>query len=420
MKVRTPLHKVKITKIKSTMTLKFLFHFMMIAVTITSASAAATTIDDNDSFLWNSLDDNNYSLEWSIKQSSSNPQTQQRNLIRQKKKDHADDFHWPASSSSDDRHRLVINCKKTQSQDECLSEILNRYNRLGRNGNPPNNIKVIHNLESIHAITVEVDSQTRDELFTDNFELHRDFERKPLVLEGSMGFYHHDNRNLVDGSFPQQYPWGLDAIHTRQVWEEFGIRGEGVKVCVLDTGVQETHEDFLQSKLDGYDGVDAVADWYNDLRGHGTHIVGTIAASDNDVGIVGIVPNAEVFVVKVFDDQKKFYEFSDGTIYSTDLIAAAQICKKAGANIISASLGGESYNQYEEAFFRDLYYESGILTIAAAGNGGNDRNLYPAGYDGVLSVGASDRSGKLARFSTFNSHTTDILAPGKIVIAFVP
>jgi len=76
-------------------------------------------------------------------------------------------------------------------------------------------------------------------------------------------------------------------------------------------------------------------------------------------------------------------------------------------------LGGSNYNEIEEKFFKDLYYESGVLTVAAAGNGGNTRNVYPAAYDGVLSVGAADKALNLAAFSTWNRDTTDVLAPGK-------
>lgn len=127
----------------------------------------------------------------------------------------------------------------------------------------------------------------------------------------------------------------------------------------------------------------------------------------------GIAPEAETYIVRVFDDSREFYGFSDGTAYSTDLIAAATICKERGADIISASLGGSSYNEIEETFFQGLFYESGIITVAASGNGGNDQNVYPAAYDGVLSVGAVDESLNLADFSTWNRETTDVLAPGK-------
>jgi len=99
------------------------------------------------------------------------------------------------------------------------------------------------------------------------------------------------------------------------------------------------------------------------------------------------------------------------------LIAAATICQEWGADVISASLGGSSYNEIEETFFQNLFYESGIITDAASGNGGNDQNVYPAAYDGVLSVGAVDESLNLADFSTWNRQTTDVLAPGVNILS---
>jgi subtilisin family serine protease len=127
----------------------------------------------------------------------------------------------------------------------------------------------------------------------------------------------------------------------------------------------------------------------------------------------GIAPEAETYVVRVFDDDRNFYDFADGTTYSTDLIAAATICKEWGADIINASLGGGNYNRIEEEFFRNLYHESGILTVAASGNSGDARNVYPAAYEGVLSVGAVDESLNMAKFSTWDPNTTDVLAPGE-------
>lgn len=121
--------------------------------------------------------------------------------------------------------------------------------------------------------------------------------------------------------------------------------------------------------------------------------------------------------MRVFDDSKDFYGFASGTTYSTDLIAAATICKEWGADVINLSLGGSNYNKIEELFFQDLFYESGIITVAASGNGGDDTNVYPAAYDGVLSVGAVDESMTLAHFSTWNRQTTDVLAPGVNILS---
>lgn len=201
------------------------------------------------------------------------PLTRNRSLAN-KKKVHEGDIHWPATSST--RHRLVMKCDKEKTQEECLSSLLSlaAYE---------DSIRVIHNLAAIHAYSIEVDDKTRDTLFAGSFELHRDFVRHPLVMDGSM----EHRRDLEDANAGQQIPWGVEFIRAMGVWDEFGVRGEGVKVCILDTGVDASHEDFTDLNLSGYSGDESMAPWdeYSN-RGHGTHILGTIAASDNDIGIV--------------------------------------------------------------------------------------------------------------------------------------
>jgi len=332
------------------------------------------------------------------------------------RKDHTiEDYHYPATK--EERHRLLVSCDETQLQEECLSKILENYDIPY--GGARHHIELVHNLKSTHSLSVDVDSETLGKLAIDGkFDFEMDFARGPLVIEGSMSLYEPTNdgsRNLQDA---QQIPWGLNAIRAQEVWEQYGVQGEGVKICVLDSGLQASHEDFRQSKFDGYYGNEFVSPyWYEDNKGHGTHIAGTIAASDNTIGIVGIAPKAETYIVRVFDDDRNFYGFADGTAYSTDLIAAATICKEWGADIINASLGGTSYSRVEEEFFRSLYYDDGILTVAASGNGGTDQKVYPAAYEGVLSVGAVDESLHMAEFSTYDASSTDVLAPGVNVLS---
>lgn len=366
----------------------------------------------------------------STAQFSSSPQNQVHRSLRRKertierfRKDRVSgDFHSP--ESVEERHRLLISCEEMRNQEDCLSKLLQIYNKQSEDKDMNNSnlrsIELIHDLKFANALAVDVDAKTMGKIANDQkFVFEKDFVRGPLVLEGSMTIrqpsYEDGNRSLQEA---QEIPWGLDALRAQQVWREYGVQGKDVKICILDSGVQASHEDFRESNFDGYYGNEFVSPyWYEDNKGHGTHISGTIAASDNTIGIVGIAPEAETYIVRVFDDDRNFYGFADGTAYSTDLIAAATICKEWGADIINASLGGRTYNRIEEEFFTNLFYDSGILTVAASGNGGDDRNVYPAAYEGVLSVGAVDEYLNMAEFSTWNPSTTDVLAPGVNILS---
>lgn len=193
--------------------------------------------------------------------------------LRQIKKEHVDDFHWP--STAEEKHRLLIRCKFDQEQEGCVSDLFRRSENR-------NHIKIVHNLKAINAVSVEVDSETRDVLFADDFDLHRDFERAPLV-EREEPLTDEARRKLQDG---QEESWGLQTVRAKEVWDVYGVRGKGVKVCILDSGLDVDHEDFVELTVDGYVGEEAVEPWYEDRRGHGTHITGIIAASDNNLGTV--------------------------------------------------------------------------------------------------------------------------------------
>ena len=114
-------------------------------------------------------------------------------------------------------------------------------------------------------------------------------------------------------------------VQARDVWQQYSVTGEGVKVCVLNTGILATHSDFEDTIIDGYDGGLAITPWNKDANGHGTHVSGTIAAADNNIGVVGVAPGTVIYTVRVFDDT--------GSYYGSDIVAAAQACRDYGVNI---------------------------------------------------------------------------------------
>ena len=214
-------------------------------------------------------------------------------------------------------------------------------------------------------------------------------------------------RQLQDG---QTIPYGIGLTQVDQLWQATGLTGEGVTVCVVDSGLDITNPDLDTS---GYTGVSLVSgsSWDTDTSGHGTHVTGIIAASNNGIGVVGAAPGANIHTIDVFGE--------NGFAYASALVDAALKCRDAGAKIISMSLGGPVFSAQENSLFTELFDFNGILSIAAAGNTGDSENSYPASYDNVLSVGAVDESKVLTFFSTFNDRV-DLVAPGLDVYSTLP
>ena len=92
----------------------------------------------------------------------------------------------------------------------------------------------------------------------------------------------------------QTLPWGVDRIDA-EVVHTSGNKGGGVAVAILDTGIDEDHPD-----LDVVGGNDFVyGKSYDDKNGHGTHVAGIVAALDNEIGVIGVAPEAKLYAVKV-------------------------------------------------------------------------------------------------------------------------
>jgi len=225
-----------------------------------------------------------------------------------------------------------------------------------------------------------------------------DVKRYPLHIPESVKRH---NRKLQG----QEVPYGIDMVQAEQAWE-YGATGQGVKVCVVDTGVAD-HPDLLNVS-----GPNSPLPFNQDGVGHGTHCAGTIAAENNGFGVVGVAPDAEIISVKVFSDNGQF-------AYSSGILSAAQECANLGANIISMSLGGPLPNLLELLGYRKLMEEQGVISVAAAGNFGNGLWSFPASYPKVLSVAAVDANKDRASFSQFNRQV-DIAAPGVDVFSTLP
>ena len=204
-----------------------------------------------------------------------------------------------------------------------------------------------------------------------------------------------------------QVPWNIRQIHADEVHLR-NINGLGVRVAILDTGIDYTHPDLKGAYAGGYNYVANTADPLDD-NNHGTHCAGILAATGRKQ-LVGTSPNVSVYAIKVLDAKRS------GNLSS--IIKGIYWAKKNRMKVVSMSLGSykDSVVLHEAV---DDATENGILFVAASGNRYNPRFIdYPANYSSVLSVAAVDRNNQHLSFS--NGGKVDISAPGKDILSTIP
>ena len=208
----------------------------------------------------------------------------------------------------------------------------------------------------------------------------------------------------------QSAPYGIAMTQSDQVHQ---ADTQARKVCVIDSGYDVNHPDLPDENqgLSGEANNFAVGSWSRDGNGHGTHVAGTIAALDNNQGVIGVYPGVSLHIVKIFNDLGQW-------TFASDLIDGIDQCQQAGANVVNMSLGGSGSSQ-AEANAMSSFVEEGMILVAAAGNDGNATKSYPASYDAVVSVGALDQNETIADYSQFNEQV-ELSAPGSSVISTYP
>ena len=206
-----------------------------------------------------------------------------------------------------------------------------------------------------------------------------------------------------------EIPWGVARLNAPQAWDRG--QGRGVRVAVIDTGVDCTHPDL---QCDFASGVNILAPGTDpmDDNEHGTHVSGTIAARQDGQGVVGVAPKATIVPVKVLD--------KDGAGSLSDIVKGINWATKNNVDVINMSLGGDAGNAaLQRAVSKAL--AAGVVIVAAAGNSGPgpDTVGYPGGYPGVIAVAASDSADAVAKFSSRGSAVA-LIAPGVDIKSTVP
>lgn len=196
----------------------------------------------------------------------------------------------------------------------------------------------------------------------------------------------------------QETPWGITRVKAPAAWAT--TRGKGVKVVVIDTGIDMTHPELSGIIKGGWNAISTAAT-FNDDNGHGSHVAGTIAAKDDSKGVVGVAPDVDLYGVKVLDEN------GSGTF--DDVIAGMLWAVENKMEVANMSLGANSGNQ-ALADAVEAMRKAGVILIAAAGNSGRSVG-YPAAYPGAIAVAASNSADGLASFSS-RGPTVAIIAPG--------
>ncbi|SEC69422.1 type VII secretion-associated serine protease mycosin [Streptomyces melanosporofaciens] len=226
-------------------------------------------------------------------------------------------------------------------------------------------------------------------------------------------------------------PWSLQRVMLDQLWHDtkgLDPKGRPVKVAVIDTGVDNTNPQ-LKDAVDAKSGKEVrragkkglskgkKGDGTDDSVGHGTKVAGIIAARPHSgTGFVGIAPKAEIIPIRQNDEK------GSGT---TDTMATAiDWAVDAGARIINISQDTvkplQANSNLQQSVEKAL--QADVVVVASAGNDGLDgkvKKTYPAAYDGVLAVGASDRNNERAAFSQ-SGDFVDVAAPGVEMVSTVP
>ncbi len=242
--------------------------------------------------------------------------------------------------------------------------------------------------------------------------------------------------------------WGLDAVNAPEAWNA-GSRGDGVRVAILDSGIDADHPD-LEANLNKalstsfVEGEKYAIDLPDGAFNHGTHVAGTVAAVDNTIGVVGVAPDAELVAVKVLSEKNGSGSFAgviSGIIYAADI----------DSDVINMSLGatlpknGYSYEDEDGNIVKvganeiaalttaisratTYAYQQGTTVVASAGNDSRDGDKdgpvisVPASSAHVLTISATgpegwalDQSTDLdtpAFYTNYGQSVIDFAAPG--------
>jgi len=203
--------------------------------------------------------------------------------------------------------------------------------------------------------------------------------------------------------------WGVRRVNAPAAWPV--TQGAGVKVAIVDTGIDPNHPELSGNIAGGHNALDNEAPWHDD-HSHGTHVAGIVAAALNGKAVVGVAPVARLYAVKVLNKD------GGGTLFS--ILKGMMWCAQNGMQVANMSLGVQMGNPLFE-YAVNMMVDNGVTLVAAAGNTSGSVT-FPAAYEKAIAVSAlcpeqgvdnpklcSDRA--IANFSS-RGPEVDFIAPG--------
>ncbi len=254
----------------------------------------------------------------------------------------------------------------------------------------------------------------------------KSMNKEPGVAYAEPNYLVRSTADVNDEAYPVQ--WHYDLISVPSAWDLTAGDPELV-VAVVDTGILSGHPDLQGQLVPGYDfirdprragdgdGIDPDPEDNGDggidaSSFHGTHVAGTIAArTDNVIGVAGVARNVKLMSLRALGiDDGTSYDVAQSVRYAAGLENDSGTVPEKAARVINLSLGGEGFSIQGQDLYRQVR-EAGVVAVAAAGNESTSTPSYPAAYDGVIAVSATDLQSQRAVYSNFGEWV-DVAAPG--------
>lgn len=212
-----------------------------------------------------------------------------------------------------------------------------------------------------------------------------------------------------DPRLNQQY--GIDRMKVKEGWDL--TKGSAdVIIAIIDSGIDLNHEDLKDKLVPGYDFSDNDPDpsWEPGFGGdHGVHVSGCAAAhTDNGIGVSAPGFNCRIMPLKIFPNS-----------FAANSAAAIMFAADNGAKVINMSYGGPGESATERNAV-DYAWNAGVVLLGSAGNDGTTNRGYPAAFNNVIAVGATNSQDLRAGWSTYGPDWVDVGAPGEDIMSTVP